>query len=529
MTETETIKTNQNTGTAVIRAEEKKDYQMTGFYGFIEKLGNKIPGPAFMFIGLFIITYIASLIMSAMGVAAVNPVTGKTISVINLCTSDNTADFLQNINKRWMNFAPLLTVPVCTVGLAIASRTGLLEAGLRLTGHCQGIWSVALIVSFIGVNANLVGDAAFLIFPPLVAMLFKSVHRNPLAGLFLGYASVSVGFGANLLIGSADASLAGLTQAAAVIVDANFVGNAAMGWYYLFASTFIVTIVCAAVSIYVIEPRLAKTGMGMGESNEAEDIKNEELSDLQKTGMKRALLMLLLFFAAVALMCLPGMPFAAPKGGSITTGKLFKCIPTLIMFMFFLPGYAYGKTVGTIKKFGDTIPMITEEIKGLSGFIMVCLFASQFIAVFGKSNIATIIAIWGGDFLVHLGLPKALLLAGFVVMASFINLFMTGASGKWALISTMFVPMMMIAGINPAAIQVAYRMGDGLTNNIAPVFPYLAAILGYAQIYEPRARVGTVMAYMLPYTLITGVVWIAFLVIWVMAGLPVGPGYPALL
>ena len=344
-------------GTAVIDVKNE-ECQMTGFYGLVEKLGNKIPGPAFMFMGLFVITYIASFIMSTMGVSAVNPVTGKTVSVINLFTSANTADFLQNINKRWMNFAPLLTVPVCTVGLAIASRTGLLEAGLRLTGHCEGIWSVALIVSFIGVNANLVGDAAFLIFPPLVAMLFKSVHRNPLAGLFLGYASVSVGFGANLLIGSADASLAGLTQAAAVVVDANFVGNAAMGWYYLFASTFIVTIVCAAVSIYVIEPRLAKTGMGMGQADETEDIENEVLSDIQKTGMKRALLTLILFFVAVALMCLPGMPFAAPKGGSITTGKLFKCIPTLIMFMFFLPGYVYGKTVGSIKKFGDTIPMV---------------------------------------------------------------------------------------------------------------------------------------------------------------------------
>ena len=232
-----------NTIESIAVAIDAKDEgcQMTGFYGMVEKLGNRIPGPAFMFMGLFVITYIASFIMSAMGVSAVNPVTGKTVSVINLFTSANTADFLQNINKRWMNFAPLLTVPVCTVGLAIASRTGLLEAGLRLTGHCEGIWSVALIVSFIGVNANLVGDAAFLIFPPLVAMLFKSVHRNPLAGLFLGYASVPVGFGANLLIGSADASLAGLTQAAAVIVDADFVANAAMGWYYLFASTALCT------------------------------------------------------------------------------------------------------------------------------------------------------------------------------------------------------------------------------------------------------------------------------------------------
>ena len=503
-------------------------HELTGFYGMVEKFGNKIPGPAFMFMGLFIITFLASIILSTLGVAVTNPATGKTVAIVNLCTSQQIAKFFQLMNKTWMNFAPLLTVPICTVGLAVASRSGLLESTLRMTGSFKGKWGVALVVSFIGVNANLVGDAAFLIFPPLMAMLFKSVKRNPLAGLFLGFASVSVGFGANLLMGSADASLAGLTQAAAAIIDPGFTANAAMSWYFLFASTFVVTVTCAWVCIYIIEPRLEKTGMAAEVvANNTEEYKG--LTALEIKGAKRALAALILFFVIVALCCLPGMPFMAPKGGTITTGMLFKCIPTLIMFMFFAPGYAYGKTVGTIKTFGDTIPMITEEIKTLSGFVVVCLFASQFIYIFGISNIAAVIAIIGGNFLVSLGLPKALLLGAFVILTAFINLFMTGASGKWALISTMFVPMFMIAGINPAAVQAAYRMGDSLTNNIAPTLPYLAAILGYAQSYEPRAKVGTVMAYMLPFTIVSGIFWILFLIIWVMLGLPMGPGYGPLL
>lgn len=168
-------------------------------------------------------------------------------------------------------------------------------------------------------------------------------------------------------------------------------------------------------------------------------------------------------------------------------------------------------------------------MKSLSSFFVVCFFASQFIYIFGTSKIAMIIAIGCGKFLVSLGLPQAALLGAFVIVVGFINLFMTGASGKWALISTMFVPMLMIAGINPAAVQVAYRMGDGLTNNIAPTLPYLAVIMGYAQSYDPRAKTGTVMAYMLPYTLICGLVWILFLVGWVLLDLPMGPGYNALL
>ncbi len=506
----------------------KNTTELGGFYGAVERIGNKIPSPVFMFIGLFIITYILSIILGLMGVSVVNPTTNETVAVVNLLTAKGVAEFLQKMGSVWMNFAPLLTVPVCTLGLAVASRSGLLEACLKVAGVIRGKWLLTLIVTFIGVNANLAGDAAFIVFPPLMAMLFLSVKRNPLAGLFLGFASVSVGFGANLLVGSADASLAGLSEAAAQIMDANYTANAAMGWYFLFVSTFVVTVIVSWVCIHVVEPRLERTGMA------AESMKEVAgayvgMQEIERKGAVRALIALLVFFAVVAVCCFDGMPFAAPEGGTITTGMLFKCIPALIMIMFFIPGYVYGKTVGTITKFSDTIPMMQEEMKTLSGFFIVCFFASQFISIFGASNIATIIAVLGGNFLVSLGLPRAALLAAFVLLVGFVNLFMTGASGKWALISTMFVPMFMIAGINPAAVQAAYRMGDGLTNNIAPTLPYLAVILGYAQQYEPRAKTGTVMAYMLPYTLITGVVWIAFLVVWVVAGLPMGPGYAALI
>ena len=505
-----------------------KQGELTGFYGLVEKVGNKIPNPVFMFMGLFVITFFASIILAKMGVSAVHPSTGKVIKVVSLLDSKQIATLLKDSGRIWMTFAPLLTVPICTLGLAISNRSGLLEVCLKAAGETKSQWLLTMIVAFIGVNANLVGDAAFVIFPPLMAILFKSVNRNPLGGLFLGFASVSCGFGANLLMGSADASLAGLTEAAARTYDTSYTANPAMGWYFLFASTFVLTVVLAWINIKVIEPKLAKTGLAADSGNK-DIVEYEGMNPEQKRSAFKALWAFIGVFAVVALLCLPGMPFAAPKNGTIATGFLFKCIPTLIMFMFFGPGYVYGKTVGTIKTFGDTIPMITEEIKTLSGFVVVCLFASQFIYIFGISNIAAVIAIIGGNFLVSLGLPKALLLGAFVILTAFINLFMTGASGKWALISTMFVPMFMIAGINPAAVQAAYRMGDGLTNNIAPTLPYLAAILSYAQGYEPRAKIGTVMAYMLPFTLVSGIVWILFLIFWVMMGLPMGPGYAPLL
>ena len=98
-------------------------------------------------------------------------------------------------------------------------------------------------------------------------------------------------------------------------------------------------------------------------------------------------------------------------------------------------------------------------------------------------------------------------------------------SAKWAILSTVFVPMLLIAGISPAATQMAYRVGDSLTNNITPTFAYLGIILTYAQKYDRRAQTGTVIAYMLPFSISFTIVWVGSLIIWTLLGLPIGPRY----
>jgi len=504
---------------------QKKEIGASGFYSWVERVGNKIPHPVYLFLWLLVITFIASYILGNTGASVVHPATQEVIKVKNMISAEAIGNFLKDMGSKWMNFAPMITVPICTLGLAIANHSGLLNSTLKVAGASKSKWSMTLVVAFIGVNANLAGDAAFIVFPPLVAMLFQSVGRNPLAGIFLAFGSVCVGFGANVLVGSADASLAGLTEAAAKTIDPNFVGNPAMGWYFLFISTFVMTAVCAYVCIRIVEPRLEKSGLGMESVKQISEGDYQPLTPEESKGLKASLIALILFFVVVALMTLPGMPFQAPEGGTVMTGLLFKSIPTLVFLMFFITGYVYGKVVGTIKNFGDTIPMMQKELTTLGSFLLICFFAAQFIAVFSDSNIATIIAILGGRFLQSLGLPGPVLLGLFVIVVAFINLFMGSANGKWALISAIFVPMFMMAGINPAATQVAYRIGDGLTNNITPTLPYLAIILGYAQEYDMRAKTGTVISYMLPYTFIAGIIWILFLVVWALMGLPMGPGY----
>ena len=507
---------------------QEKAVKERGFYAWVERVGNKIPSPAAMFIFLFFLTYALSIILSLLKVTATNPATGEAVSVVNLFTSSYIGGFLRDVNKTWFTFAPMVTVPICTVGLAVATRSGLLESTLKTASGYKNQFIMTLIVTFIGINANVCGDAAFLVFPPLVAILFKSVKRNPLAGLFLGYASVSVGFAACVLLASSDATLAGLTEAAAQTIDPSYTCNATMGWYFMFFSAIVLTFVVTLIDLKLVEPRLARSGLA-ADAIAAEGEEYKGLDATQKKGLKGALIALIGVFVVIALLCLPGMPFAAPEGKRLTQGLLFKSIPTVICIMFFVPGYVYGKITGSIHKLKDTVPMITAELKTLSGFFVVCLFASLFMQAFGDSNIASIIAIGCGNFISGLGVPKVILIALFVIVIAFINLFMPSASAKWSLLAGMFVPMLMIAGISPAATQVAYRMGDSVTNNLAPTFAYLAVILEYAQDYDSRAKTGTMMSYMITYSWITALIWIALLVGWILLGLPLGPGTTAFL
>lgn len=358
--------------------------QLTGILGIIERTGNKIPHPIYMFIAFFFIVLGLSAVLAAAGFQTVNPVNNEEVSVVNLLTAAGIADILKGFPTEWAGFSPIGAVFVATLGLGVANGSGFLNGTLRLASNFKSKFLVTVLVVLIGINGNLIGDAAFVVFPPLIAILYMNLGRNPLAGLFTAYASVACGFGASLVVGNGDAMLAGMTETAA---------------------------------------------------------------------------------------------------------------------------------------------QMANEIKSISQFFLICFFACQFIAVFAKSNIGTIVAIKCGLFLKDSGIQGVGLFLLFVFLVALINLFVSSMSAKWAILSTVFVPMLLIAGISPAATQMAYRVGDSLTNNITPTFAYLGIILTYAQKYDRRAQTGTVIAYMLPFSISFTIVWVGLLIIWTLLGLPIGPGY----
>ena len=503
----------------------KKKAQLTGVLGFIERAGNKIPHPIYMFIAFFFLTLILSAVCAAAGVKVINPINNKEVAAVNLLTAKSIAEILQSFPSVWAGFAPIGAVFIATLGLGVANGSGFLKGILSLASNFKSKFLVTMIVVLIGINGNLIGDSAFVVFPPLIAVLYINLKRNPLAGLFTAYASVACGFGAALVVGNGDAMLAGMTEAAAHLVDPAMVVSPASGYYFMLASTLLLSPAVAWVSIRFIEKKLDETGMGVEFELEEQEHFAVSLTGVQKKAMRMAAVSLAALVLLIVVMGFKGMPFAPPEGKSFAFSPMLRAIPAVILFVFAVPGYVYGKVTGSIKKFKDIFDMMTNELKTIAPFFLICFFASQFISVFAKSNLGTIIAINCGMFLKNSGIQGVGLFIAFVFLIAIINLFVSSMSAKWAVLSTVFVPMLLIAGITPAATQMAYRIGDSLTNNITPTFAYLGIILAYAQKYDKRAQTGTVMAYMLPFSIAFTLIWVAFLALWTVSGLPIGPGY----
>ena len=177
-----------------------------------------------------------------------------------------------------------------------------------------------------------------------------------------------------------------------------------------------------------------------------------------------------------------------------------------------------------MKNDADVMKAMSKSMETLGSYMVLVFFAAQFVAFFNWSHLGLIGAVKGAEVLKATGLGGIPLMLGFVVLAAAVNLLMGSASAKWAVMAPVFVPMLMLLGYTPELTQAAYRVGDSVTNVISPTMSYFALILATVQRYDPKAGLGTLIATMLPYTLVLFLSWSLLLVVWIALGLPVGPG-----
>jgi aminobenzoyl-glutamate transport protein len=490
----------------------------------IERLGNRLPDPAILFLLLLAITWLASLLLSQFEFDAIDPRNGEPLVVQNLLSPAALTQFSGDLVTTFTSFHPLGVVLVAMLGIGVAEHVGFINAGLRalLAVTSRVLLTPMLIV--VALLSHLAADAGYVLVIPLGGVIFYAAGRHPLAGIAAAFAGVSGGFSASFVPVSLDPLLAGITQQAAQILDPTITINPLNNYYFTTVSSLVIIGLGWWITDRVIEPRLARTVQVDGDMSGMPRF--ESPTPAERRGLRAALATMGLGLLLLALTALPAGSAWRSASGTLTAtdAPLMRSIVALIFLLFLLPAIAYGYAAGTVKTHRDIVAGMTRSMESMSYYLVLVFFMALFIAAFGRSNIGVLIALEGGEALKALALPVSVTLLGVVLITVLSDLFLGSASAKWALLAPILVPMLMQAGISPDATQAAYRIGDSTTNIITPLMPYFALVVVFCQKYVKSAGIGTLLALMLPYSVLFLIAWSLLLVGYLALGLPLGIG-----
>lgn len=493
----------------------------TGWLGAVERVGNALPDPVFLFMYLVAGLLIVSAAVAALGVSVTHPSSGATIAATSLLSSANLQRLVVDMPTTFAHFHPLGYVLTVMLGAGVAERTGLFGASMRLAVQGAPRSMLTPAVAFAAMMGNLAADAAYVVLVPLAAALYAAAGRHPIAGIVAAFAGVSGGFSANLLPGQLDALLFGITQAAAATVDPTWQANIAGNWYFIAGLLVFYLPVVWVVTDRVVEPRLGPWTPSPDAPESA-----GALSDAERRGLRAALGAALGVVALwLALVFGPDTPLvdeaAAPEA---RLSPFYKSLVAGFLLLFLATGWAYGAAAGTAKGHRSVVGMMSASMADLGYYLVLAFVAAHFVAMFQWSNLGLILAVEGAEALRATGLPTPALLGGVVLLTAAVNLFVGSASAKWALLAPVLVPMLMLLGISPEATTAVYRVGDSASNVVTPLMVYFPLVLTYCQRWRPDFGLGSLLAAMIPYGIWLLVTGLALAVGWVALGLPLGPG-----
>lgn len=483
----------------------------------LERLGNRLPEPVTLFAMALLLVMLLSQLGAWLGWSALTP-EAERIEVRSLLDGDGIWWLLSHMVQNFVQFPPLGIVLVAMFGIGIAERSGLLAALLEksLRSAPQRLLTPAVI--FLGITSSLTVDAGYVVLPPLAAALYYAAGRSPLVGLAAAFAGVSAGYSANLFITALDPLLAGLTQSAAQIIAPDYRVAVTANWFFAATSVFLLTLIGWWVTARFVEPRQQREAIAAPDDATVDS----DAGRRPQAGLRAAGLTLVGLMTGVLLLILiPGAPL---HGDGEQFARWIEAMVPLLFLIFLACGLAYGITAGTICNDRDVAGMLGDTVRGLAPYIVLAFAAAQFIEAFRYSQLGLLLAIAGGEALASLAAPAPLMVTSFIALVVLANLVMGSASAKYALLAPVFVPMLMQAGLSPELTQAAYRVGDSVSNVITPLNPYWVIILAFAQRWQQSAGIGTLLALMLPYAISFAIFWSLLLAIWVLIGLPLGPG-----
>lgn len=516
------------------------------FLNFVEITGNKLPHPVAMFFGFFLVTILLSWILSYLNISVtykeISRETGQIIqqtdTIHNLLTRQEIRGIFTSAVKNFTHHAALGSIVVAMLGVGLAEGTGLLNASIKKLVLSTPKCLVSSVVVFTGVMSNIASDAGYVVLIPLGAVIFLFFKRHPLAGIAAAFAGVSGGFSANLLIGTTDPLLGGISTSAAQIVLPGYSVTPTANFFFMFVSTFLITIIGAIITDKIVEPRLGEYKGNAGNIN-----LDNQLTPLEKRGLRASLISIVILIIIILLMILPEnaifkltpeeiKEFIAHKNRAPEAIEALKpffseSIVFILMLLFFIPGLVFGIVAKTISSHKDVIKFMGKAMSSCGQVLVIIFVSAQFVYVFTKSKMGIVIAVKLANIVKDLGISGIWAAVGLIFLTAFVNLFIGGASSKWLMLSPVFIPMFVELGLTPEYTQLAYRIGDSTTNIISPLMSYFPIIVGFAAKYEEKEGsmgIGTIIAMMLPYSIAFLLGWTLLFIIWTYLGLPIGPG-----
>ncbi|MFM1852598.1 MAG: p-aminobenzoyl-glutamate transport protein [Verrucomicrobiota bacterium] len=493
----------------------------------IEWVGNALPNPATIFALLAGLVVLLSGVLHAVGVEVINPATKKTVEVVSLVSVDGLQRMVLNAVGNFAGFAPIGTVLVAILGIAVAESSGLIGAVLRVTVSKAPPAALTAVIVFAGIMSNVGSDVGYVLLIPLAGAIFAAVGRHPLAGIAAAFAGVSGGFSANLLPGTVDVLLAGITQESARVLVPDYVVLPTANYYFMAVATFLVTAIGTWITDRVIEPRLARSESAPAAAAEVAVLTAAERRGLWFAAGATVILTGLVIWGVLAPGTVPGAGFLLdPANPAFTRSVFMRGIVAFICVAGIVMGVAYGVGAGTIKNDHDIIAGMSKSMATMGSYLVLMFFCAQFVNYFAWTNLGTITAVKGAELLQASGLGPAPLTVAVILFTAFINLFIGSASAKWTLLGPVLVPMFMLVGYSPEFVQAAYRVGDSCTNIVTPLMAYFPLVLTFAQKYAPKAGIGTLISTMVPYSVAFMILWSLLLVFWIFTGWPLGPDAP---
>ncbi len=529
----------------------------------IERVGNKVPHPALIFLGLIVLVIVVSQILAWTGTSVTTEVAEpatvqvapeypggtsvpgndapppppvpefevrhETITAESLLDGDGIRFMFTTAVQNFNDFGVVAVILVAMIGVGVAEEAGLIAALIRKMVKVAPKGAITFIIVLLGGISSVASDAGYLVLIPLGAAAFASLGRHPLAGIAAAYAGVSAAFFVNILITPADGIITEVTNETIALVAPDVHLNVTQNLYFSIASTLFCAVVMTVITERLLEPRLGRYDASEAPSDAPADHQptDEEMA-LESRGLRWSVYYLLVAVAIVsALTFIPGAPLRNPDTGEIFGNSPFMSSLLFIISMLFLAaGLGYGRGSTSLTGSTNVINAIVKTFNGLGGLIFLMLLIAQFIAYFNYTNISTLAATGLADLLERADIGALPLLIGFILLVLIIDLIMPGVIPKWAILAPIFIPLFYRLGIAPQTVIAAYRVGDGPANVITPLMVYLPFIVLVCQKYRKKAGMGTVVSMMLPYTGIVLVTWTLFYVLWYVIGIPWGPGAP---